>query len=1071
MKLLVIIGWVPGCLIIVGSTACAQETKVPGGVTYEAEDATLSGGAKVNNDHLDYSGKGFVDGYWNAGATTMFTVMAPSAGTYKVSLRYSTAVSNEDQSLSIFVNQTKIREINFALTNTKSWDTWGYASEFLALKAGSNTIAYKYDAGDSGSINLDCIVVTPANDSTPAPVYEPLDDVRTLLSRCIKTSEQLQASISSSGTGAANFLMRGVSPNDFAILKDELARNPSPEVLWQIESATNRLREIIGDQKRRLRDYAALSAGDRLDFMQDHVAYLVADFQGEAPQKPVMGSELSDFGSWYDIAYSGGINRFRISSVRKHVEGNEFFNTAAEIGLLALFFKTPSGEIIDGSHGDSAVSWYPFGWKTTTRHGDIEIESAAFFTAFNTIAVLAKVKNMGAETVTVTPSLLVTDRSEYNGQTGGRVAGWAAPNNRLAWRNTRVGKSVNPKEFTDTLMIGSTLGELHSIFLPRYLASGRGSELQEALRANWKASLQANAGSAVVSSDEMKLGPGEAREFSFYVTAGADDKAAEKLGVSAEKSLSAAGPAEALARVEQDWNNYLGGLPKLNNPSYEDLQLYYSAAIALRKNRFVLEQNGKLYDASFPARGGFNYFYQSDSCWNSLGYLDINPAWAVGHAVPILVPPSQNMDPHFYWSMWEMYSRLPDSRQQRDFATMVYPLLKETYRVWTTQVDTDGNLLCSTPNNWDDNPRADLLFKELPDRPGWNSWWNDWARGSRENALNDPASSSQLGYGTVVLGRFARILGKNQEANDWAKQFQRHVQAINSLWDEESGYWIVTYRGTLKDRVLTSSILYPVFTDLCRDPARIRRVIETHILNPAEFNGRFPIPTVAYNDSRYYKQMPPHEDVAGGLWRGNIWLPEAWIIVKGLYKYGYEAEARDMARRLIDMMSHQAASTAQYPQFAYSPAEWYDSRNGLAQNNRAFSWTSAVALDFLLGNYENERMLGTNPERDRTINGHVREIFDFESGKSLFRVVTVTSVFPLLRMTAADNLPINRSSKVEFSFSDPGNNFAGSTVAFSVDQNHWSVVTKETGIPLKQGADGYYHAPFGGEFTLVRAND
>jgi hypothetical protein len=1068
MKLHVVIGCVTGCFIILGSAAYAQEIKVPGGDTYEAENAALSGGAKVNHDHLDYSGTGFVDGYWNAGATTTFTVAVPSTGTYNVSLRYSTAVSNEDQTLSIFVNQTKIREIDFALTNTKSWDHWGYASEFLALKAGSNTIAYKYDVGDSGSINIDCMVVTSASGSIPAPLYDPLDETRALLSRCIKTSEQLETSISSSGPGAADFLLRGVRPTDFAILKNELGKNPSLEVLWRIESATNRLREVVGDQKRRLRDYAALSAGDRLGFMQDHVAYLVADFQGDAPQKPVMGSELSDFGSWYDIAYSGGINRFRISSVRKHVEGNEFFNTAAEIGLLALFFKTPSGEIIDGSDGEGAVSWCPFGWKTTTRHGDLEIESAAFFTAFNTIVICAKVKNLGAEPAAVTPSLLITDRSEYNGKTGGKVVGHAAPNNRLAWRNTRVGKSVDPKDFSDTLMIGSTLGELHSAFLPRYLPSGRGRELQEALRANWAVSLDANAGSAVVSSDEIKLGPGEAREFAFYVVAGADDKAAEKLGVSAEKSLTAAGPAEALAHVEQDWNNYLGGLPKLNDPSYEDLQLYYSAAIALRKNRFVLERNGKLYDASFPARGGFNYFYQSDSCWNSLGYLDINPTWAVGHAVPILVPPCQIMDPHFYWSMWEMYSRLPDPRQQRDFAAMVYPLLKETYRVWTTQVDTDGNLLCSTPNNWDDNPRADLLFKELPDRPGWNSWWNDWARGSRANALNDPASSSQLGYGPVVMERLARILGKNEEADDWAKQFQRHVRAIDSLWDEKSGYWIVTYRGTLKDRVLTSSILYPVFTDLCRDPARIRRVIESHILNPAEFNGRFPIPTVAYNDPRYYKQMPPHADLTGGLWRGNIWLPEAWIIVKGLYKYGYEAEARDMARRLIDMMSHQAASTPQYPQFAYSPAEWYDSRTGLAQNNRAFSWTSAVALDFLLGNYENERTLGTNPERDRTINGHIREIFDYDSGNSLFRVVTVKSVFPLLRMTTADNLPINCSSKVEFSFSDPGGNFAGSTVAFCVAQNHWSGVANETGVPLQQGADGYYHAPFGVELMLIR---
>ena len=181
--------------------------------------------------------------------------------------------------------------------------------------------------------------------------------------------------------------------------------------------------------------------------------------------------------------------------------------------------------------------------------------------------------------------------------------------------------------------------------------------------------------------------------------------------------------------------------------------------------------------------------------------------------------------------------------------------------------------------------------------------------------------------------------------------------------------------------MLTSSILYPVFTDVCRDPARIRRVIESHILNPAEFNGPYPIPTVAYNDPRYYKQKPPRTDQEGGLWRGNIWLPEAWIIVKGLYKYGYEAEATDMAHRLTGMMSHQAQWSKSNPQFACVPAEFYDSRTGQAQNIRRFSWTSAVAMDFLLGNYQNERVLGTNPERDRAINGHLRESLISRAGK------------------------------------------------------------------------------------------
>ncbi len=858
------------------------------------------------------------------------------------------------------------------------------------------------------------------------------------------------------------------------------------------EAAPAERAKAAGDAEHRPGADAVLGNRDALRLMTNQNTYLVKDFTGDEHQRPEMGCELSDFGSWYDIAYSGGINRFWMNSVRHHTYDQVGFNAANDVGLLALFFQTASGELIDGSGGECAVNWYPYGWKTTTRQSGLEIGSQAFFTAFNTVVVLVKVRNAGSETTALTPSLLVTDRSEYDGQTGGLIVGAAAPRGRLAWCIRRVGKSVDPKDYTDSLLIGSTLGTLHAAFLPCYLASGRGNELEVALRGTSSPALEAKTGAAVARADPLKLAPGETREFAFYVAAGADDATAGKTADRAEHDLATTGLAGIVSRLERDWSDYLVALPKLWHPSEEDLKLYYSAALALRTNRLVLHgpaatpagssssaglpaddagaagESGAWYDSSCPGRGAFNLFFQSDACWNVLGYLDINPDWAAGHAVPILVPPCIIMDPHYYWSVWELYSRLTDSGKQQAFAALVYPLLKENYRVWTTQIDLDHNLLCATPNNWDDGPRADLLFKEATDLPGqWNSWWNDWVKDSRDHFLEDPAASSQLAYGTVIMGRLARILGKNQEAAEWEERFEQHAQAIDTLWDEEKGYWIVTYRHALKDTVLTSSILYPVFTDVCRDPARIRRVIENHILNPKEFNGPYPIPTVAYNDPRYYRQKPPRTDQEGGLWRGNIWLPETWIIVKGLSKYGYEAEAKDIARRLIDMMSHQAQFTKDHPQFACVPAEYYDSRNGQAQNNRRFSWTSAVAMDFLLGNYQNERILGANPDRDRAINGHLREIYDFESGKSLFRVKTVKSVFPLLRMTSADNRPINRSARVEFSFSDPAGNFAGSTIAFSADPRHWSVMESATGVRLQPDADGYYHATLGEELELI----
>src|SRR3974390_890348 len=148
-----------------------------------------------------------------------------------------------------------------------------------------------------------------------------------------------------------------------------------------------------------------------LEIMKNQIAYLAPVLQGDQPRKPVMGCELSDFGSWYDIAYAGGIGRVMFGSVRQGVgPDNEFFNTARDVGVLSLFFQAESGERIFGD-GEAVVTWYPYGWQTSTRHGKIEIESTAFFTAFNTVAIYTRVTNAEDQPTSLAPGLLVTARS------------------------------------------------------------------------------------------------------------------------------------------------------------------------------------------------------------------------------------------------------------------------------------------------------------------------------------------------------------------------------------------------------------------------------------------------------------------------------------------------------------------------------------------------------------------------------------------------------------------------------------------------------------------------------------
>ncbi|REF99847.1 glucose/arabinose dehydrogenase [Asanoa ferruginea] len=131
----------------------------PGGAL-EAESAVLTGGASVATDHVGYTGAGFVAGYGTQGATTTFSVPAAAAGSYDLNLRYSNGPNGGTgtKTVSLYVNGTKLRQTQLPFTN--NWDTWAVKAEAVTLNAGTNTVAYRYDAGDIGHVNLDNITVT-----------------------------------------------------------------------------------------------------------------------------------------------------------------------------------------------------------------------------------------------------------------------------------------------------------------------------------------------------------------------------------------------------------------------------------------------------------------------------------------------------------------------------------------------------------------------------------------------------------------------------------------------------------------------------------------------------------------------------------------------------------------------------------------------------------------------------------------------------------------------------------------------------------------------------------------------
>ncbi|MEU1894153.1 family 16 glycoside hydrolase [Streptomyces pristinaespiralis] len=142
-------------------TLNAMPGRQPEVTLYEAEEARLAGGAGTDTEHAGHSGSGFVDGYGTEGASTTFDVNVEEAGTYDVGLRYANGPHpfTGTKTVSVYVNGTRTGQTR--LLSTGEWNKWSTRTEQLPLRAGANTISYRYDSGDTGHVNLDMITVHP----------------------------------------------------------------------------------------------------------------------------------------------------------------------------------------------------------------------------------------------------------------------------------------------------------------------------------------------------------------------------------------------------------------------------------------------------------------------------------------------------------------------------------------------------------------------------------------------------------------------------------------------------------------------------------------------------------------------------------------------------------------------------------------------------------------------------------------------------------------------------------------------------------------------------------------------
>jgi mannosylglycerate hydrolase MGH1-like protein len=213
-----------------------------------------------------------------------------------------------------------------------------------------------------------------------------------------------------------------------------------------------------------------------------------------------------------------------------------------------------------------------------------------------------------------------------------------------------------------------------------------------------------------------------------------------------------------------------------------------------------------------------------------------------------------------------------------------------------------------------------LAFSEsgLEDRPQWLG--GATAAGAQpspsvgrgdEARYNDKTHT--LEYSTVglnalyaldaeILMIMAGELGLQAEVDKWRTRYEQIKKNVNEkMWSEEDGLYLNRHWDGRFSRRLSPENFYPLAAGLA-DEERAKRLVAT-LLDSKKFWGEYPLPTVSRDDPAFAAFAPG---------RGAVWAPMNYLVYLGLKRYGYHAEAAELARKSFAIARSASEKTGRY---------------------------------------------------------------------------------------------------------------------------------------------------------------
>jgi hypothetical protein len=292
------------------------------------------------------------------------------------------------------------------------------------------------------------------------------------------------------------------------------------------------------------------------------------------------------------------------------------------------------------------------------------------------------------------------------------------------------------------------------------------------------------------------------------------------------------------------------------------------------------------------------------------------------------------------WTEWEYYLNFNDTLRLKEVfpPLLAYYNWLRTYRSWP-----DGSYFSS---GWgcgmDNQPRLPAGFN-----PEWSHGQMSWI----------DISLQEVFAGKILL-QMAKRLNRNADVNDIEKEIDNLKKYINkNMWEDKTSFYYDRFKDGTLSEVKSIAAYWALLAGVV--PPQNAKPFIKHLENPNEFDRLHRVPVLSADDPDYNPD--------GGYWRGSVWAPTNYMVLRGLTNYGEDSLAYEIAANHLNNVVKVFTQSGTLRE-NYAPDK--------VQGNNAkdfVGWTGLVPVSVLL-----EYVFGIRPDvPDNTIVWDIRMLDEF----------------------------------------------------------------------------------------------